>query len=447
MAGEMMSTNRSHLHVAALLVAVTLAVVSPVRVEARVLSEDVMVAELDNGIRVVVSPAHDVPVVSVVAVVRGGSSVEGRDQRGLAHIVEHMVFQGPIEGTPTGMLPQTIEALGGEIRAETSADASRYIATIAPDGAAEAIAALGFALSAPVFDAQRLRTELDIMEKELDEVYASPIVALRNTATQAIYGDGPYAQSAGGGPEALPQYTIHDVAAFHQTHYVGANMAVIVAGDMDGQEAVDAVSEAFADIPLGAPTVPSLSADPATPVDTITAPHGAPLVGLFFVAPGISAMRDVLATDVLLGILDHGSASRMRTQLPRALPGVGGLGAGFLTQRLPGHLYLWVDPGQASPQAAIGVLKTILADIRDNGVSVEECQQGARTALLLHAMGADTYTGQAESLAFYEAIDSYELAISYEDEVLTIGPDDIRRVVLRYFDPDRALVVIGGGAP
>jgi predicted Zn-dependent peptidase len=88
-----------------------------------------------------------------------------------------------------------------------------------------------------------------------------------------------------------------------------------------------------------------------------------------------------------------------------------------------------------------------LADIRDNGVSVEECQQGARTALLLHAMGADTYTGQAESLAFYEAIDSYELAISYEDEVLTIGPDDIRRVVLRYFDPDRALVVIGGGAP
>lgn len=441
----MMDANHRHEAVASIMALLALTFALPTLAAPRVLSQEILVDQLANGMRIIVSPAHDVPVVSIVALVRGGSSVERPDQRGLAHITEHMVFQAPIEGTPTGLLPQTIEALGGEIRAETSADSSRYIATVAPDGMSEAVSALGLALSAPVLDVNRLKSELQIMEKELKEVYANPVIALRGAATQAIYGDGPYARSPGGGPTPLPAYSVHDVATFHQAHYVGANMAVVIVGDVDSTQAMEIVTNAFSSVPAGTSTLPSLSAPLATPVQTITAADAAPLVGLFFVAPGIDSPREVLATDVLLAILEHGTVSRMRTQLPRALPGVGAMGAGFLTQRLPGHLYLWVDPGQASSEAAIGVLKAILADIRDNGVSVQECERGKASALVMHAINADTYTGQAETLAFYEAISSYELGVTYEDDILTIAPEELRDLVRRYFDPDKALVVVGGG--
>ena len=59
---------------------------------------------LDNGIRVIVKPEHAVPVVSGAVVVRGGSSVEDRDEHGLAHVVEHMVFQRPREGIATASI-------------------------------------------------------------------------------------------------------------------------------------------------------------------------------------------------------------------------------------------------------------------------------------------------------------------------------------------------------
>jgi zinc protease len=413
----------------------------------RVIGENIETEQLANGLRAIVLPAHDVPVVTVVALVRGGASLEARDQRGLAHITEHMVFQEPVEGTSTGLLPQTIEALGGEIRAETSADSTRYIATVAPDGMPEAMSALGIALGDPTFAPTRLRAELEIMEKELDEVYASPIVALRGAATKAIYGDGPYARSAGGGPDDLPSYSVADVEAFHAAHYVGSNMAVVVVGDVETAEVFAAVEEAFGEIPAGQPQVPAMASPPETPATTLSAPGAEPLVGLVFVAPGMDHPSDVLATDVLLGMLEHGPTSRMRTQLPRALPGIGAVGAGYLTQRLPGHLYLWIDPGQASAENCIGVLKSILADIRDNGVSQDECLKGARSALLMHAIGADTYTSQAESLAFYEAIDSYRFAVEYEDRVLTVVPGDVQDLVARYFDPDHALVVVGGDGP
>ncbi|MBP7615082.1 MAG: insulinase family protein, partial [Steroidobacteraceae bacterium] len=49
---------------------------------------------LDNGLRVIVWPDHDVPNVALYNYVRAGSRNEAPGITGLAHFFEHMMFNG-----------------------------------------------------------------------------------------------------------------------------------------------------------------------------------------------------------------------------------------------------------------------------------------------------------------------------------------------------------------
>lgn len=414
---------------------------------ARIIDGSRIVArELPNGVRVIVKPEHEVPVVALCAVVRGGSSVEGESERGLAHVLEHMVFQTPEEGSPTGLLPRTIEALGGEVLAETTRDFWLYRVTVAPDGFGEAAAALALALSEPVIDPERLRKELQIMDQELEEAYADPLEALREAAFDAFYRGGPYGASPGGGPGGLRSFSADEVSAFRAKHYIGPNTAVLVIGDVEPEPAIATIASNFGALPGGTSTFPAHRPVPVfdgAELELTLPGAGQEVVALAWPAPGIDRPADVLATDVLLCALDHGRKSRLHLPLAQELPGIGPSGAGFLTQRLPGVMLIWVATGRVGAEAVLDQLKRMLTDIASGGVTDEECMRAARGARLLHAGGGETYTGQARILGFYEGIGSYLFGVEYEDEVLRVTPSDLAELVRRYYDPARALVLRG----
>ncbi|MGD0014040.1 MAG: insulinase family protein, partial [Bryobacteraceae bacterium] len=49
---------------------------------------------LPNGMRVILSPDHSVPVVTVYIAYGVGARAEERGRTGFAHLFEHMMFQG-----------------------------------------------------------------------------------------------------------------------------------------------------------------------------------------------------------------------------------------------------------------------------------------------------------------------------------------------------------------
>ncbi len=84
-----------------------------------------------------------------------------------------------------------------------------------------------------------------------------------------------------------------------------------------------------------------------------------------------------------------------------------------------------------------GVVRGVTIDPPD----AEECRRAALGARIQHAASCDTYAGQAETLAFYEAIGGYGFGVEYEDAILTVGPDDLLDLATRFFDPDAALAI------
>src|ERR1700741_5509307 len=84
---------------------------------------------LANGLRVVFSPDHAIPVVSVAVYYDVGSRNEREGRTGFAHLFEHMMFQGS-ENVPKAAHFQYISNAGGTMNGTTSSERTNYFETL-----------------------------------------------------------------------------------------------------------------------------------------------------------------------------------------------------------------------------------------------------------------------------------------------------------------------------
>ncbi|MGI9201905.1 MAG: M16 family metallopeptidase, partial [Woeseiaceae bacterium] len=80
---------------------------------------------LDNGLKIIVWPDHDIPNVVMYNYVRAGGRNEYPGITGLSHFFEHMMFLGTDTLEP-GEFDRTMEAAGGANNAYTSSDVTVY---------------------------------------------------------------------------------------------------------------------------------------------------------------------------------------------------------------------------------------------------------------------------------------------------------------------------------
>jgi zinc protease len=205
---------------------------------------------LPNGLQVILIPGHRVPKVFVDLMVHVGSKNESVGSTGLAHLFEHMMFEGS-KNAP-GEYMQRIEKLGGSANAGTALDITNYFETM-PAGALEytlwlesdRLANLGDALTQERFDNQKLVVENERRERIEDQPYGMTDTVMR----ESLYPAGhPYGHSALGVPHELRATTLTDAKDFFSTYYAPNNLSMAIAGDFDSNEAKQWIAKYFGPI-------------------------------------------------------------------------------------------------------------------------------------------------------------------------------------------------------
>ncbi|MGA7350689.1 MAG: pitrilysin family protein, partial [Acidobacteriaceae bacterium] len=190
---------------------------------------------LPNGLQVILVPDHRVPKVFVNMMVHVGAKNETVGSTGLAHLFEHMMFEGSKDAP--GEYMQRIEKLGGSANAGTGLDTTNYFETV-PAGALETtlwlesdrLASLGSALTQERFDNQKSVVENERRERQEDQPYGLVDTVLR----ESLYPAGhPYGHSVMGVPHELRATTLTDAKDFFSTFYAPNNISMTVAGDFD----------------------------------------------------------------------------------------------------------------------------------------------------------------------------------------------------------------------
>jgi zinc protease len=189
--------------------------------------------------------------LSLRLAVKAGSIDEDDDQRGLAHVLEHMAFNGTAHFKP-GELVAYLESIGARfgphVNAYTSYDETVYMLDVPSDR--EGLVARGFVALSDFAGGMTLDpTEIDkergvVMEEWRGRQGAGARMQVIHSA--ALYGKSKYdARLPIGTPEVLKSFTPQRLRDFYTKWYRPDRMAVIVVGDFDVDEAQRLVVQHF----------------------------------------------------------------------------------------------------------------------------------------------------------------------------------------------------------
>jgi zinc protease len=275
---------------------------------------------LPNGLDVILHEDHSVPLVAVNAWYHVGSAREKPGRTGFAHLFEHLMFEGSGH-VPEGDFDNWLEAAGGDNNGSTDNDRTNYWETV-PSNALELALFLesdrmGYLLAS--MSPEKVNGQRDVVKNERRQSYENrPYGMAFLKIPEEMFPPGhPYHWPVIGSMEDLTAASYEDVVQFFKSYYGPNNTTLVVAGDIDPEEARRLVEKWFSDVPRGAP-VPPLSAP--TPVLTaekrVTLEDKVQLPQLFigwltppFFHPGDEAM------DVLARVLASGKNSRLYKRL------------------------------------------------------------------------------------------------------------------------------------
>ena len=190
---------------------------------------------------------------------KAGSLYEADDQQGLAHLIEHMAFNGSAHFKP-GELVSYFEStgarLGPHVNAYTSFDETVYMLELPTDNAE--IVTRGFTALADF--AGGLSLDADQIDKErgvVIEEWRGRLGAgqrIQDKQLPLMFYGSRYAERLPiGKPEILRTAPAARLRAFYDTWYRPELMAIVAVGDIDAAQAEQAIRSAFGPIAARAP--------------------------------------------------------------------------------------------------------------------------------------------------------------------------------------------------
>ena len=407
----------------------------------------VSLTTLDNGLRVVVSEDHAVPSVSVNLWVEVGSGHERPGRTGLAHLFEHLMFQGS-ELVAEGEHMAALMAQGGRSNATTSFDRTTYVESV-PTGALE----LALWLEAdrhghllPALTQANLDNQRDVVVEEKRQRYDTvPYGQALAHACRLVFPEGhPYHHTTIGDMDDLLAADLDDVHAFFAAHYGPRTSVLTLVGDVTPEQGVELAGRYLGHLVDG--TVPRPA--PHEPLDPLPAPLTLDLVEevpsqRLYLAFRLPAVTDpaFLPAAMALDALASLEVSRLQLRLLRREETVSGCHAtalGLAGGTSLGLVVLDVSEG-VDPSDVERAVHEELEALAADGPSEAE----------LEASRAETERSWLEALASFDEraeLVSRAVAIhgdpdqvnTYLDQVMAVTAEEVRAAADRWLRPSSA---------
>jgi zinc protease len=216
---------------------------------------------LDNGLHVILHRDASTPTITTNVWYHVGSAHERPGRTGFAHFFEHLMFEGSAN-VPRGMIDQWFEEVGGSPNGSTTRDRTNYHQTFSSNALdmalfieSDRMAYLMEAMSPELIDIQRAVVQNERRQNYDNRPYG---LAFQTLAEEMYAADHPYSWPVIGYMDDLQAATFEDVGEFFGQYYAPNNASLVIAGDIDYDEAQELVTKWFSEIPAGEP-VPPLS--------------------------------------------------------------------------------------------------------------------------------------------------------------------------------------------
>lgn len=405
---------------------------------------------LPNGLQVVTARRAGLPLVTAQLLVRSGGELDPAGKAGLADLTAALLTKGAA-GRPAPQIAAAAEALGGSLDASSGWDGSGVAITVTTPKLAQALALLSDVVRRPDFAADEVARAQAQAADELRLMLSRPTSLASIAAGRAVFGDGAYGHSRTGTPGSLARIGRDDVRALHAALYRPDNAILVLAGDIDPQQALQLAQAGFGDWQAPAaplPTAGAGSGDGALPGMLVIDQHGAGQAGV--VAAHAAPRRDdagYYVGTVANAVLGGSYSARLNEEI-RIKRGLSyGAGSNLDGRRDAG---VWLASAQTKNPSAPQVVDLMLGEFTRLGATpVPAAELAARKATLAGGYGRSLETtaglaGQVADLATY-GVDLAEVG-RYIERVQAVTPAQVQAYAARHLGADGTRVVVVGDA-
>ncbi|MBF0627136.1 MAG: insulinase family protein [Magnetococcales bacterium] len=409
---------------------------------------------LDNGLKVILAREAKAPVVITQVWYRVGSADEQPGKGGLAHMLEHMMFQGT-ESVPPEEFSKRIAREGGEDNASTTSDYTMYYIKLSSDRielalSLEADRMRGLKLAEEEFTSENLV----VREERRVRTDGDPNQRMLERYRTLAYGDHPYGRPVIGSMDEIAGLTLADLKKWYQTYYAPNNATLVVVGDVDLEAVEGLVRKYFA----GLASQPALSRPrfPALPerkkperLEMSDKSAKLPIWMAGYAVPSMAmpdAEEDALALDVLAVVLGSGGTSRLQQRLVREMGVAVSASASYSGFSLSWELF------------SLSAMPKLGADLQE----LEKAMLGEVERLIKEPVGERELEKARNGLIAEQvyALDSIDriawiigrmslndlnwrmLLDDYPERVRRVTPERLQQVAAKYLRPERLTVGI-----
>src|SRR5687768_3465581 len=202
----------------------------------------VEVSRLRNGVTVA---THRMPHLESVAMglwIGAGARSELPAEHGISHLLEHMAFKGTRRRSARE-LAEAIEAVGGEMNAETSVDHTTFYLRLLKDDLPLGVDVLADIVSEPLLDPEELAREQHVVIQEIGAAQDVPEDWVFELFQECAFPDQAMGRTVLGTPETVRSHTPADLRRYLNHHYCTPQVVVAGAGNLDHSEVVRLAEE------------------------------------------------------------------------------------------------------------------------------------------------------------------------------------------------------------
>ena len=270
--------------------------------------------QLKNGLTVLLSEDHSLPVTSVEVLYLVGSGHERAGRTGFAHLFEHLMFQGSKSFDHEYFKPY--EPIGAAVNGTTSSDRTNFFQTVPSNYLKTPLFMEADRMQnlLPALTQQKLDNQREVVRNERRQTYENaPYGMAFLYLSETLFPKGhPYHHTPIGSHEDLEAADLQDVKQFFLQYYVPANAALTLVGDFQSTDAKQLIEHYFGAIPAGTrsprpnPTAPVPRAVHVQKTDDVPLPR----IYLAWHSPSLFASGDA-ELDLFAGVLAQGKSSRL----------------------------------------------------------------------------------------------------------------------------------------
>ncbi len=363
-----------------------------------------------------------------------GSRDEPKDQHGIAHMLEHVLFKGTAHHTSRQM-SQEAEAAGGEMNGYTTKEMTSYYVSTLDETIGTAQGLLAEIIREPLLDAKDIETEKKVVTQEIRMSEDDPDTYSHELLMKQVFDGNPMADPEAGYVECVEALDRGKVSNFFEGFYRPPNMVLVATGNVDPKQVRQWAAESFDVLPV------------ARMEKKREAPTFTPGMGLFprdgdqaYVAMGFPAVdakhKDRYAHGLVGGVLAAGTSSRLYQKVREENGLVYSIYSMTYAFTDTGMTGLFFSTSTENTAKVMGMIAEELAALKNDGLEKGELERAKRW---IKGMIVRRLESSAENRMFFlgETYLQYGRPIT-GDEVLgrieSVTEDDVLRVAEKMID-------------